>query len=559
MLTLEHSGTAVAAPSRFTLARAVEWVALGVLLGAIAKALRAFFSWGVAVPVAITLTWCFSQLVHVAMVPGKWYWRTLAGVWALVLACVTTSLSYSSIYAATSAPESARRDYEIKRERTQRELQRLVGAAESARQSISDWSEDAGSKAVAEAKGGMTCPGRDSGGKPGPISTWRGDDSRVAASLAGELQTLVTTAKSATTEVLALSPTDDFDQVKAGYAVLNRAIDAVAPLTKGGWASSALATLGDRRSSQITYPGGVAVSCGDGGRLSLIDHASLELKKLDDTPALPRLSPVIDLSQPQDVVMRGLVRGMNLLVYTLSAGHLGQFKDDTLMAEALKVGAFTRETASFGLSILAELGVVFTAMLRRQAGTAPFALNLPAWVQAHARRHPQPGRAQAAVRAAATLLSNAFYGRPAEADAKAPGSKVDVSESSMFGPVTLAEDPTFRERETRVARELLLPWYHSWGDDEDYLVMPHLPETRAARAAARSLAAHELVRCLSTKARWRNLCNSDPIAQEVRAQLGPVCEKLRYEVWTVRGDYAQIMRLGLFEPALQQPSPGTTP
>jgi hypothetical protein len=92
-------------------------------------------------------------------------------------------------------------------------------------------------------------------------------------------------------------------------------------------------------------------------------------------------------------------------------------------------------------------------------------------------------------------------------------------------------------------------------------VLPHTPDARIARAAARSAASHGVLRCINARVRWRDLCESEPIAMDVRAQLGPVCEKLLYEVYRVRGDYAQTMRLGLLDPSLQQPAlqaPATT-
>lgn len=558
------------APARFTLARVVEIVALAVLLGAIARALQPFMGWWVALPVGITLTYGFSQLVHIALRKGPVPGRVLAGVSALLLACVTSSLTYSSIYATTTATESAKRDYAAKRERTQHELQRLVTTAESAQKAMEDWAANAQDKSEAEATGGNTCPGRESTKKPGPISTWRADDAQVARTLAAQLQQHAQAARNATTAVLALPEPDGFTQVKEGYAVLNRAVEATVPLTKGGWAGPTLTTLGDRKSSQIVYPGGVVVSCGDGARVSMIDTAVRQLKQLDDAAPLARQSPVIDLSNPQEVTLRGLVRGMNLLAHTLSFGRLGQFKDDALMADALKQGAFTRETAGFGLAILAELGVLFTAMLRRDAGGAPFQLSLPAWVQAQRRRQPQPGGLQAVARGGATLLSNLFYAQPQAAESPLAASRAVAAtgdaasaagpESSQFGLVTLADDPSFRARETDWARQLL-PYHHSWGDEQDYLLLPRLPETRVARKIARSLAAHDLLRCKLPQATWRDL-RSTPFAMDVRAQLGDRCEQLTYEVYAVRANYAQTLRLALIDGAGAQavaPQPAVPP
>lgn len=531
--------------TRFTLTRFVELVAQAVLLGAICAALQPFTGWWVALPVALTLTYSFSQLVHMVLRPGALGWRLLAASAALVLACVTSSLTYSSIYAGTAAQESARRDFAAKRERTQRELQRMVSTAESARQAMQDWAATAGDKSRAEAVGGNTCPGRGSNRLAGPISTWRADDAQVAQTLVAQLQSRLQMARAAVGALQDLPEPSTYAQVRQGYALLNHAVELSVPLTRGGWAGPSLVTLADRRGSQIQYPGGVVVRCGDTARLALIDSAALHLRVLDEMPALARLNPVIDLDKPQEVTTRGLVRGMNLLVMALSAGQLGQFKDDPLMTDALKMGAFTRETVPFGLAILAELGVLFTAMLRRQAGNAPFSLNLPAWVHAHRKAQPSPH--QTVVLAASTLLSNLFYARTGrqETTVAAVAMPDEAPESSFFGSVTLAPDPTFRARETLWAR-LLQHHLHSWGDEQDYLLLPRLAETRAVRFLARCLASHGLLRCRRKVATWQDIADT-PLADDVRLLVGDRCSEISYDVYAVRPDYAQVLRLALID------------
>ncbi|MBQ0944041.1 hypothetical protein KAK07_11915 [Ideonella sp. 4Y16] len=158
------------------------------------------------------------------------------------------------------------------------------------------------------------------------------------------------------------------------------------------------------------------------------------------------------------------------------------------------------------------------------------------------------------VRAGAAILSNLFYAQPMAMGvaAKPAGAAVaagamvfDAPESSQFGAVTLAPDPSFRARETEWA-EALLPYHHSWGDEMDYLLLPRLPETRGARKIARSLATHNLLRCKTPSANWRDV-DRTPFAMDVRDQLGDRCEQLVYEVYTVRADYAQTLRLALIE------------
>ena len=556
--TTETRDAAWSSETRFSLAVPAMLIAYAVLLGAVAYSLHAFMGWAAALPVAAVMTFVFGQLVAITVQRGL---RSAVGVAALIgtlaVGTVTTSLAYATYYAKTSASESARRDLLLKQERAEREVQRVVTLASSAQLAIDEWARDALEKSQMEVADGGTCPGRESAFKAGPISNWRRDDARVAGTLARELKTYVDGARQAALAVAQLPQPADFTAIKANYAALNTAIDRAASLSKGGFVGGAITTLADRRSSQIDHPRG-SMSCGDSGRLSLIERASVELDKLSDTQPMARLAPAIDLDQPMDVVTRGLVRGANMSAYFLSFGHLGNFSDDPLLAEAIKVsGWINRETVPFLLSLLAEAGVLLTSFIAAQAGRAPFRLALPDWVRHEEAVLPEPGTPQRWARRAAKLLSNLFWTEGHRTPTRVHGYTTGVHagaltvqghaapESSNFAPIDLVPDPTLRQRERDFALRLA-EWHHPWGM-EDFVVLPFQPATKDERHMARALASHGLMRCVNSSAGWKMLEQRAPLTQALRDKLGSDCEQPLYEIWHVEPSYGHLLRLAAID------------
>ena len=568
--------TAPAAESHFSLAMPARLVANGVLLAGIAYSLQPFMGWLAAVPVAAVQTFVFGKLVDIVVSPlHRKTVRAAAAVGALAVGTVTTALAYATYYARITAPESARRHFIALKEQRDREVQRVVTLASTAQQAMVDWSADAAEKSALESTRGNTCPTKGTNGIAGPISTWRKDDSKVAASLANELKTLVDAARQAAADVAQMPPIDHPKALTPAYAAMNTAIDKAATLVKGGWAEGALTALAERRSSQIDHPAG-KITCGDSGRLSLIERASVELTKLNEMPAMARLVPAIDLDKPMDVVTRSLIRGATITTHAATFGYAGNFNDDPLMKEQLRtVGWIGRETMPYGLSLLAEGGVLMTSFVAAQAGHVPFGLSLPAWLRrreatANARRRSAWAEALlAGGRLLAKLLANLFWadapagrvhhtpsalaqqtgGLTALTAARPAGAvpAAGLPESSAFGPIDLPDDPTLRDRELGFTAALA-GWHHPWGM-LDYLLLPMTAGHSTEQRMARALATQGLAHFVADGVGWKALTQQRPaVAPMLQRQLGSEADRLLYEVWQVKPAYAHLMRLAALGP-----------
>lgn len=536
--------------SRFSLAVAARLVANLVLVASIAYALQAFMGWLPAVPVALVLTYVFGQLADIAVEQGLRSWRgALAIAGMVIVGTITTSLSYATFYARTSAAESARREYLSKKERTEREAQRVLTMATAAQLALTAWSQDAAEKSAVEERQGNTCATRPSDRLPGPISQWRKDDAKVAGTVGAEMLQLVSRARQAV-ESAAQSPApEDFKAIKAGYTALNAAIDAVAALGKGGFADGALKTVADRRSSQIDHPGG-RMSCGDSGRVSMIERATVELSKLNETPSMARLAPSIDLDRPADVVTRGLVRGANLTAGALTLGRGANFEDDPLMKDSLaKNGWFNTQTVPYLLSLLAELGVLLTSFVAARAGRSPFRMAMPDWVQAQERHDPTPSVVPRWVRRGAKLASNLFWTVP-DPSTEAPPAPARPGqrgpESSGFKRIDLVDDPTINRDRERGYAASLKDFHHAWGMD-DYIVLPIDRSTDRQRTMVRTLASHGLAELASDGAEWKIIARRVPLARALREHLGEGCERMLYQIWRVKPEYGHLLRLAVLD------------
>ena len=578
------ASTTPATESRFSIAMSARLVANGMLLGGIAYALQPFMGWVAAVPMAAVQTFIFGKLVDMAVSPlRRKTVRVAAVAGAVAVGTMTTSLAYATYYAKTSAPESARRDFLARREVAERQVQRVVTLGTSAQQAMDEWSKDAAAKSTIESTTGNTCPTKGTNGIKGPISTWRKDDSNFAASLAGELKGLVDAARTAA-ETVANSPlSDDTKALKPAYAAVNTAIDKTAALVKGGWAEGALTALAERRSAQIDHAAG-KINCGDSGRLSLIERASVELTKLNDMPAMARLVPSIDLDKPLDVITRGLIRGTTITAHAASFGYVGNFNDDPLLKEQLKSsGWIGRETMPYGLSLLAEGGVMFTSFIAAQQGSLPFGLSLPVWLRRREAAAMASSRRRSALaevllaggRLLGKLLANLLWTDAPAGSARAgsaaalaqagphPAGGLTVlaavraaryapadtlPESSAFGPIDLPEDPTLRDRELGFAATLAA-WHHAWGM-EDYLLLPMTAAHSSEQRMARALATQDLAHFVADGVGWKALTQQRAaVAPMLQARLGQDAEHLLYEVWLVKPAYAHLMRLAALGPA----------
>lgn len=538
--------------SKFTLSRAAHWCAQALLAAAITSSLKDFLTLWIAVPLATTLTFVFGELVRLAMSPSAWWQRVAAMIGALMIGSTSVALSYSTAYQRFFATPSAILDFTSRREPAERELQRVLGLAQTAQSALQTWAQDAAEKARIEstdgAAGGGTCPSRpESLGRRGPITTWRSDDARVAGSLAADLKGLLDRAAAGTQTLTALPKPKDFAEVKLGMDLANKALDDIARLTGGGnFAQSTIKALQDREASMVTIRTGETVGCGDGARLALIDRAKAALETLAATKPPPRLQATVDLADPQDVLTRGWLRGFNGALSMATLGHAGQFTDDPLMLQALKNGLVNRETVGFLLAVLLEASVVFTALVLARQGRAPFGDNLPDWIRAAESRNGTPGPVRRGLMGAAKRVANAFYAEP---EAPASGTAVQVLDarldSASFGDVELNAEPRYPARETRWSSELL-DFHFPWGAD-DYLIVPVLPTTRRVRSMAHSLRAQGVLDFITESADHRLLAGKRDALRYMQGKLGDTWQDVDYAVFRIKPAYAHVLRLTLID------------
>ncbi len=544
---------------RFTAARVAHWCSLALLAAAITYALKAFLTLWIALPLALTLTFVFGELVHLAMSPDRWWQRALAVVGALMVGSTSCALSYATLYTRLFAAPSAILDFTSRREPAERELHRVLGLAQTAQSALQTWSQDAAEKARIESTegtaGGGTCPSRpESLGRRGPITTWRSDDARIAGSIANELRGLIDNATSNTKALTALPKPKDFADVKAGMDVANKALDDVARLTGGGnFAQGTIKALEAREASLIELRNGETVGCGDGARLALIDRAKAALETLASAKPQPRLHATVDLTDQQDVLTRGWLRGFNGTLAMTTFGHAGQFSDDPLMQQALKSGIINRESVGFLLAVLLEASVVFTSLVLARQGRAPFGDNLPDWIRAAEARNSTPGPMRRALIGTAKRVADTFYAEP---EAPVQGTAIQMldaqPDSASFGDVDLHPDPRFPKRETVWSSELL-EFHFPWGSD-DYLIVPMVERTRRVRSMAHALRAKGVLDFITCSADHEMLARKHDAVHHMQSTLGDTWRDVDYEVFKVKPAYAHVLRLSLID---SQPPPST--
>jgi hypothetical protein len=542
----------------FTLLPLMHWISVLILAGSGALALAGFMHLAVAVASAAVLTYLLKAAVQraaQAFMVRKLMLGLLCCAGGALVASVTVGLNAATLYASVFAKPSAIAEWTARREPHERELQRVLALAGTAQTALTVWAQDARAKAAREGaeNGGGSCPNlADTGGSRGPVAKWREDDSTIAQSLATELESLSDGARRSTALLLGLPKPTDFAAVKAGYEAANRASDDITRLTSDG--SYAAATVGElerRRTSTIERSGQAAVTCGDSARLAFIDRATVALSALSALKPMPRMEPGMDLSDPHDVLSRSLLRSFNGVAAMATLGFAGSFNGDRLMQEALKTnGLINSQTLAFGLSFLAELAVIGTALLMVRQGQAPFVDNAVSWIRAEEQAHADASRVRRLVRGAAKRLVNAFYvveTDPAPADAAAavrPGQPehLDVpglpAESSV---IQLPDDPRLsREREAEWTG-LLLAHHVPWGDI-DLVMIPVTPEHAPVAQMARALFYQGQATLLASAAPAR-LLNEPEVATHLAHANGPDWQQHLYQVFMLAPGYAQVMRL----------------
>ncbi len=536
----------------FAPATAINLLVLGIMVLAIGASLARYFGWFAGILMGLALSYVFSALVKILLSPSGSVSRServLAGMFALALFGVTMGLSYGTLYATMFAQSSALIEFQRVRLPVQRQLESVVLAnAEGSVKAFAAWQEDSEKKAAQEGKGGGTCPAKaESLGKRGPITMWRESEVGIASNLHGELKSSVLGIRSrlnALKDKKALSFGDAME-ITAG---LNALIEASEALSRGSYVKATQDTLARQLAIDINWPNGEVFKCGDNTRDELIKRAQSALAELSDVkknPPLQPLAPAIDLSNQQELTIRGLLRSFNGIAKVATLGLVGSFADDSLMLTALNTkGLINRETLGFFIAGLIELCVVFTAFLSVRSGQAPFPFQPTKMLAGLQTQAEQQSRWSIrlvilSLLAFSKLLINLLFARQGQG---AIGS-ADASAAYEQDEVIIA-DPIYPSRELNWG-QLLLPYLLA-NHDGDYLIVPNTTGCAKALMVASALEFQKFAKRLSLDVPWRNLSSYWPAATQFERLL-PNARNLHYAVYKLSGPFAQAMRLQMLQ------------
>ena len=322
---------------------------------------------------------------------------------------------------------------------------------------------------------------------------------------------------------------------------LNVAIEAGESLAHGALVKSAKHTLQDRIESQIAWPNGEVFSCGDTTRDDLLKRALAALAAVEQLPALKPMAPAIDLSNPQAVANRGLLRSFNSIALLASFGLVGQYEDDPLMVEALKKGVINQETLGMLTASLLELCVVLTAVMASRRGASPFAFRpdeaLASWrAKANSEAHFGLKMFHLASLALCMGLFNMLWAYPAT---DRPTTLVD--KPARHSSFTLDADPVYPGRELSWASSLA-PFLISFHDD-DYVCIPAGRSPKASMAA-RALRYQGAATLINSLVPWDAVAGNRVAAYQLQ-KLVPDAKGMPWEVFKLEPSFAQALRLML--------------
>jgi hypothetical protein len=532
---------------QFTFLRLMHIVAMLVLIISGGYALAGYMHPVMSYTVSTVLSLLLKVLVETAA--HSWRARSFLGasgaaLGAVFIASLTVALTAATLYAKVFAGPSASMDFTAHRTPLEREAQRLLAQAAAAQTAMTTWATDAAAKAKQEEQQGGSCPNRaDTGGKRGPVTHFRESDGKIAAALAAELKVLSDSAQSSTSALVALPKPKAFVDVQAGFTAMNKAADDISRLAGSASQSMAMVkVLEERRVASIEASGGAVISCGDMARLTHIQRAADALTGLAGASTMARVQPGVDVSDPQEVLTRSMLRSMNAVLSLASFGYAGSFGDDRLMLQELKRnGWLNSQTLALVLSTLAEVSVVFTALLLVFHGRAPFSDTLVGWLRGADKRNPHPSAMHAVALAMSRRLANLFY---VESAGGGHATQVlDAAQASTgFGDIELVDDPTCRPKYAAFA-EALLPYHYPWAD-KDYVVIPVAPQLRQVRSMAHALRAQGQFHCISASAPAKSLESKPDIVAQMQTQFGDAWRRMQYEVFeVVKPAFAQLMRL----------------
>jgi hypothetical protein len=555
--TPKHDETKV----RFAPATAINLVMLAIMVLSIGAGLAKYFGWLVGITVGLALSYVFSALAKTVVAPLGEVTRServWAGLFALALFCITLGLSYGTLYAKLFAQASALEEFQRVRLPVQRQIESAVLAnAEGSVKAFAAWQKDAADKAQKESNknGGGSCPTKAASlGKRGPIAMWREADAGIAANLHDELSSNVDKIR---TKFNALR-----DRKAANFAEameittgLNAVIEASEALARGSYVRATQEALARQLASEITWLNGEVFKCGDTTRDELIKRAQSALLDLADpkkNPPLKPMAPAIDLSNEQELTIRGLLRSFNALAGVLTLGVVGTFADDPLMEAALKTkGLINRETIGFLVAGLIELSVLFTAFLAVRSGQPPFPFQPNRTLERLEARAAQEKNwlVQLTMYLALSLSKlavNLFFAQQGDMDS-GTAAFADTDRDSTIHP-----DPAYPSRELDWG--ILLAPYLLANHDGDYLVIPNISRGARALMAASALTYQGAAVRLNLEAPWISIA-SYRLAAEQFERLLPDARNLHYAIYKLTPAFAQAMRLQMLQAASQPRTP----
>lgn len=531
---------------KFAPATAINLLVSGIMMLAIGAGLAKFFGWFAGLTLGLALSYVFTTLAANLVAPADAVSRSeriLSGVFALALFSVTVGLSYSTLYANLFAQSSALGEFQRERLPVQRQLESVVLAnAEGTVKALSAWQVDSTMKSSQEGAGGGSCPAKLSLGRRGPIAMWRESEAGIAANLHSELKSNVQSIRGKL-DALKNRHATNFVEEMAITDGLNVLIEESEALARGSYIKSAQATLARQLSSEISWPNGEIFQCGDTQRDELIKRAQTALNELADVnknPPLHPLAPAIDLSNQQELTIRGLLRSGNALLGLLTFGLMGSFADDPLMLAALKsFGLVNRETIGFFMAALIEISVIFTSFIAVRSGQAPFPFQPTVILADLKSRADQESNflkklLMLLLLGLFKLLVNLFF------------SKEGVSFSGAVTPVhadQLRRVPEFPSRELNWGR-LLTP-YMIANHDGDYLVIPNIPNCAKPLTAAGSLRFQGAAVLLSLTVPWSAVADYQPVVSHFGHLVD--AQNLSYAIYKLSPDFAQAMRLQILQ------------
>ena len=524
----------------FAPAHAFHLLTLGIMVLAIGAGLAKYFGWIVGITMGLALSFVFSALAKMVLAPMGSVSRSeriMAGIFSLALFCITMGLSYGTLYARLFAQSSALSEFSRQRAPIERQLETAVlSNAEAAVKAFSAWQSYSEKKEAQEGAGGGTCPGRTGSlGTRGPIAKWRETEASIAANLHSDLKIQVRNLRGKL-DVIKQRKAISFFDTRDISEVINSLISSTEGLSRGAGIASMQATLSRQLASTITWPNGEIFRCKDTARDELIMSAQAALAVMSDpqnNPPLQTMAPTIDLSNQQELTIRGLLRVFNAISLVISLGTVGSFVDDPLMEFALKnKGLINRETIGFFIAGLIELCVLFTGFLAARSGSKPFHFwpveMLVEWEIKLAQQKNLPLRwlSQFALSFGKFVLNLLFV--------------LPTSTKKELTPIWSAQDMTFGDRELGWSR-LLLPYLLA-NHDGAYLLIPNTENNLRAQLVAQTLAYEKLAVLLNLDVSWQTISKKLSDVDRFKHNF-PDINETNFSVYKLTADFAQAIRL----------------